>query len=148
MASNPPKASHLKVASSTKPASKPKTASNPVRWFEIYVQDTQRAKAFYEAVFGVKLRKLGTPNMDYWSFPDVIMDKAGTSGAIVKMDGVASGGNSTTIYFGCEDCAVEAKRVVKAGGRIKQEKMSVGEFGFIALAFDTEGNMIGLHSMK
>ena len=26
--------------------------SNPVGWFEIYVQDMNRAKAFYESVFG------------------------------------------------------------------------------------------------
>lgn len=151
MASNPKTASHLKMASSRpKPAAKPKskTASNPVRWFEIYVQDTQRAKAFYEAVFQVKLHKLDTPDMDYWSFPDMIMDKAGTSGAIVKMDGVPSGHNSTIIYFACDDCAVEARRVLEAGGKIHKEKFSIGQFGFIALALDTEGNMIGLHSMK
>jgi len=63
------------------------------------------------------------------------------------MDGVPSGGNSTIIYFGCDDCAVEAKRVVAAGGKVKQEKMSLGQYGFMALVFDTEGNLIGLHSM-
>ena len=26
-------------------------SANPVGWFEIYVQDINRAKAFYEAVF-------------------------------------------------------------------------------------------------
>ena len=31
---------------------------NPVRWFEIYVQDMGRAKTFYEAVFGIQLTKL------------------------------------------------------------------------------------------
>ena len=31
---------------------------NPVVWFEIYVQDMRRAKAFYEAVLAVKLDKL------------------------------------------------------------------------------------------
>jgi len=51
-------------------------------------------------------------------------------------------------YFNCGDCAVEAARVVKAGGRIEREKFSVGEYGFIALAIDTEGNMFGLHSMQ
>jgi len=28
-----------------------------------------------------------------------------------------------------------------------KEKFSIGEYGFIAIAFDTEGNMIGLHSL-
>ena len=31
--------------------------SNPVVWFEIYVQNMERAKAFYEAVLAVKLEK-------------------------------------------------------------------------------------------
>jgi len=106
---NPKSASHLEMASSPKAASKPKTATNPVRWFEIYVQDMKRARAFYEAVFKRKIEKMdnpGNPTMDYWAFPQMIMDQPGTSGALVKMEGVPSGGNSTIIYFGCEDGAV------------------------------------------
>lgn len=121
---------------------------NPVNWFEIYVQDMPRAKTFYESVFETKLDKMDAPNMDYWTFPPMIMDKPGASGALVKMEGAPSGGLGTIIYFSCEDCAVEAAKVVRFGGTIKQEKMSIGSYGFIALAFDTEGNMIGLHSMK
>jgi uncharacterized protein len=37
---------------------------------------------------------------------------------------------------------------VPAGDRIRRDKFSIGEHGFIALALDTEGNMFGLHSMK
>jgi len=58
------------------------------------------------------------------------------------------GGNSTLAYFSCVDCAAEAGRVAIAGGRIQKEKFSIGECGFIALAFDTEGNIFGLHSRK
>jgi hypothetical protein len=65
----------------------------------------------------------------------------------VNVPGVPSGGNSTVVYFGCADCAVEAGRVVPAGGQVHREKMSVGEYGFVALAVDTEGNIFGLHSM-
>jgi hypothetical protein len=31
---------------------------NPVGWFEIYVQDISRAKAFYEAVLQTQLQRL------------------------------------------------------------------------------------------
>jgi hypothetical protein len=31
--------------------SHPSHAANPVRWFEIYVEDMPRARRFYEAVF-------------------------------------------------------------------------------------------------
>ena len=64
------------------------------------------------------------------------------------MDGVTSGGNSTIIYFGCEDCAAEADRAVKSGGRLHLAKTPIGKYGAIALVYDTEGNMIGLHSMR
>jgi uncharacterized protein len=122
-------------------------ASNPVGWFEIYVQDIERSKKFYEAVFLAKLEKLNSPGIEMWAFP-MNMESTGASGSLVKMPGVPSGGNSTLVYFRCADCATEAGRVVKAGGRIQKEKTSIGQYGFIALAFDTEGNMFGLHSIK
>jgi predicted enzyme related to lactoylglutathione lyase len=124
--------------------------ANAVRWFEIYVQDMARAKKFYETVFQTKLSRMESTakDMDYWTFPATIMDQPGTSGALVKMAGVPSGGMGTLVYFACEDCAVEAARVVQAGGKIKDAKMPIGAYGFIALAYDTEGNLIGLHSLR
>jgi uncharacterized protein len=120
---------------------------NPVRWFEIYVQDMTRARAFYESVFQTKLDKLDTPaDVDLWAFP-MAKDAMGISGALVKCQGFPSGANSTLVYFGCADCAVEAARAIKAGGRMQHEKMSIGQHGFISHVYDTEGNMIGLHSM-
>jgi predicted enzyme related to lactoylglutathione lyase len=116
-------------------------------WFEIYVQDLDRARAFYEAVFQVTLERLSNPEVELWAFP-MEMGKWGAGGALVKMEGVSSGGNSTIIYFSCDDCAVEQARIVDAGGKIHREKWSIGEYGFIALVFDSEGNMIGLHSLK
>jgi predicted enzyme related to lactoylglutathione lyase len=46
-------------------------ASNPVGWFEIYVQDMERAKAFYEAMLRVKVKfeKLGSDLLELWAFP-------------------------------------------------------------------------------
>ena len=122
---------------------------NPVAWFEIYVQDLARAKAFYETVFQVRLQALGDPSgqMEMWSFPGD-MNSYGAPGALVRRAGVPSGGNSTVVYFHCEDCAVEEARVAGAGGQVHLAKFSIGPYGFIALLVDTEGNMIGLHSMR
>ena len=122
--------------------------SNPVAWFEIYVQDMARAKRFYEAVFQVQLQQLGGPGHDpeMWSFPGD-MTGYGAPGALVKMAGMPSGGNSTLVYFHCGDCAVEQGRVAGAGGRVERPKWAIGQYGHIALVVDTEGNMIGLHSM-
>lgn len=121
--------------------------ANPVIWFEIYIQDTERAKTFYETVLQTKLQRLESPELEMWAFP-MDMTTTGAGGALVRMPGFPSGGNSVLVYFACEDCAVEASRVVKAGGRIQKEKFSIGQYGFIALAHDTEGNMFGLHSLK
>ena len=120
--------------------------NNPVGWFEIYVQDMARAKAFYEAMLGVELSKLESPGMDMMAFP-MQRDGSGASGALVRMPGFESGANSVLVYFVCDDCAMEAAKAVKAGGKIQKEKMSIGSYGFIALVVDSEGNMIGLHSM-
>ncbi len=122
-------------------------ANNPVGWFEIYVQDMDRAKKFYESVFQVKLERLNNPELEMWSFP-MSMDLWGASGALVKMEGVLSGGNSTLVYFSCMDCAIETDRVKASGGRVEREKTSIGEYGFISLVYDTEGNMIDLHSIQ
>jgi predicted enzyme related to lactoylglutathione lyase len=72
----------------------------------------------------------------------------GATGALVKMEGGPSNGNSVIVYFSCDDCGVEAKRVPAAGGKIMKDKFAIGKYGFIALVTDTEGNVIGLHSMK
>ncbi|TKB26594.1 VOC family protein [Desulfopila sp. IMCC35006] len=125
--------------------------SNPAGWFEIYVQDMHRAKAFYQEVFGIELAKLENPGlepgMELWAFP-MDFESYGASGALVSMPGFTSGSNSVLVYFSCTDCAVEAAKAVKAGGQMQREKISIGQYGFIALVIDTEGNMIGLHSLQ
>jgi uncharacterized protein len=126
--------------------------SNPVGWFEIYVQEMSRAKAFYEAVFQGTLEEMNNPDpknypdMQMMAFP-MSMDASGATGALVKMAGCGSGG-STLVYFSCDDCAAEAARAAAHGGKIFKPKLPIGEHGFIALVEDTEGNMIGLHSMQ
>ena len=122
-------------------------AKNPVSWFEIYVDDMERARKFYEGVLGVKLEKLPGPDIEMFSFP-MEENGAGAAGSLVHMDGFKAGGNSTLVYFSCEDCATEEARVETAGGKVFKTKFSIGQYGFIALATDTEGNMFGLYSMK
>lgn len=125
--------------------------SNPVVWFEIYVQDLARAKAFYETVFACRLEKLNPPDseatgLQMLAFP-METSATGAAGALVKMEGAPSQ-TGTLVYFACDDCAVEQARVAAAGGKVFKPKFSIGEYGRCALVYDTEGNMIGLHSMK
>lgn len=127
--------------------SEKKMETNPVCWFEIYVQDMDRATKFYETVLDLKLEKLDTPvdGVEMMAFP-MSMDAPGAAGALTKMDGFEPGGNSTLVYFGCQDCETEGSRIKAAGGQVQQPKTSLGQYGFMVLAVDTEGNMFGLHS--
>ena len=123
---------------------------NSVGWFEIYVRDMPRAKKFYEAVFGVTLAKLDNPlesPVELWAFP-MEKDAYGAPGALVKMEGCPSGPGGTLVYFSCTDCAIEAAKAAASGGNLFKETFAIGQYGFIALVNDTEGNLIGLHSMQ
>lgn len=121
---------------------------NPVVHFEIIVDDMARATLFYETVFNVTLSdQCGPIGQATRSFPSD-MTSYGVAGALVQMDGFTAGGNSSILYFNCDDCAVEESRVEGAGGKVTQAKTSIAEHGYYSLAVDTEGNIFGLHSNK
>ncbi len=126
--------------------------NNAVGWFDIYVEDMDRAVEFYQTVLEVQLTKMGDPTGDsqMMSFPidDDSMTQYGASGALVKMEGARPGPGGTLIYFGSEDCAAEESRVVAAGGIVVRPKFSIGEFGWVTLCQDTEGNIFGLNSQN
>lgn len=120
---------------------------NPVGWFEIYVKDMERAKAFYENVFACHLDALptSTPGITMYGFPRSAGVK-GSGGALAKCESVEPGHNSTIVYFSSVDCANEERRIENAGGHVEKHKTAIGEYGFITLATDPEGNMFGIHS--
>lgn len=126
---------------------------NPVVWFEIYVDDLERARIFYEQVLNTKLSELPMPelqdaeNMEMLAFP-MEEEGEGAAGSLVRMNGSKAGGNSTVIYFNSEDCSIEESRIEDAGGSVIQSKQSLGEFGFMVLATDSEGNIFGVHSQS
>ena len=124
---------------------------NPAVWFEIYVDDLARATRFYETVFQFKLSDLPAPDtedIEMAAFPGDMNTKNRASGALVRMEGVSPGNNSTIVYFASRDCSVEAGRVAAAGGKVARPKTSLGQYGFMSLVTDPDGNMIGIHSME
>lgn len=125
---------------------------NVINWFEIYTSDFDRAKKFYSQVFKFELTDLpmgneNHPEMKYATFP-ADQNGSGASGALVKIDVAKPGAGGTLVYFATEDVNDELSRVESAGGKILRPKQDIGNYGFIALVEDSEGNMIGLHSMK
>jgi uncharacterized protein len=123
--------------------------TNAVGWFDIYVNDMERAVTFYEGVLKQKLEAMGDPTGEtqMMSFPGD-MAAYGASGALVKSEHSSPGMGGTMLYFSVEDCSVEESRVVTAGGKIVRPKFSIGPFGWVSLCADTEGNMVGFNSMK
>jgi uncharacterized protein len=120
-----------------------------VGWFDIYVEDMSRAQAFYETVLDTKLVPMDDPNSptaQMRAFGDDYTSH-GAGGALVKLEYTQPGPGGSMVYFSCDDCAIEEARVSAAGGSIVRPKFSIGEHGSVSIITDTEGNMIGLHSV-
>lgn len=134
------------------------TVKNPIGWTEIYVEDMPRAQKFYETVLGIQMQATPMPEgMDAEEGSDEYfemvffpgnMDAFGISGSLVKSAMFKPGAGGTLLYFSCEDCALEISRVAEAGGKVLNEKISIGQYGYCGICMDTEGNPIGFHSMK
>lgn len=119
-----------------------------IGFFDIYVDDMDRAQTFYEMVLDTKLSAMGDPNdstVQMRAFGDDFASH-GAGGALVKLAHAKPGPGGSMVYFSCEDCAIEEARVTAAGGSIVQPKYSIGDHGFVSIIADTEGNMVGLHS--
>jgi uncharacterized protein len=125
------------------------TQSNAVGWFEIYVEDMDRAVKFYENTFNQKLEEIKDPTGEtqMMGFP-TDMAVYGAGGALVKAAFGEPGIGGTLIYFRSEDTNIEESKVAAAGGKVIRPKFSIGDYGQVSLCQDTEGNMFGLHSTK
>ena len=124
---------------------------NVVNWFEIYVNDMNRAKKFYETVLLKELMDLPMPDNaaggQMLAFPWV-ENAPYAAGALVKHQMGKPSSSGTIVYFACNDCSEELSRVEAAGGKVIAPKFAIGQHGFCGIASDTEGNTIGFHSTK
>jgi uncharacterized protein len=125
--------------------------ANAISWFEIPVRDIDRAMKFYATVFNTQLQKqdMGTSVMAF-----LPSSQHGVGGAIVQVHDKAWGyqpSHSGTIVYlnGGDDLSTPLSRVEAAGGKVITPKTDIGQgFGYFAFFEDTEGNRVGLHSMK
>jgi predicted enzyme related to lactoylglutathione lyase len=124
--------------------------AHALNWFEIPVNDFDRAKNFYETVFDYTMpeNNMGKTRMGFFLYD---FKSGGRGGAIVHNPELYKPSlDGSLIYLNCEpDLQVFLDRVVDAGGKIIKQKTEVGpNLGFWALLEDTEGNRVALHSMK
>jgi len=91
------------------------TKMNAIAWFDIYVDDINRAVTFYETVLATKLEEIVDPTgqSQMMSFP-ADMSTYGAGGALTKSAHASPGAGGTIVYFAAEDCAIEEARVVGA----------------------------------
>jgi uncharacterized protein len=120
--------------------------ADTLTWFEIPVANMERATTFYGAIFETTLKTdSAMPGYEMAMFPS----QGGVNGALLSGKGYTPSSSGTLVYLnGGDDLIHVLNRVEKAGGKILQQKMEIGENGFVAYIEDTEGNKVGLHSMK
>ncbi len=113
-------------------------------WFEIPVKDLKRAMKFYSQILDIELKEMemGPAKMAFFPFSE-----SSISGSLIEAPDYQPGENGPVIYLnGGEDLSIPLDKIEVAGGKILQQKMSIGEHGFIATFKDTEGNRVALHS--
>lgn len=120
---------------------------NPMGWFEIPVIDIKRAISFYEHLLVIKLEEhvLGELQMAWFPMKE---EGIGASGSLVKGDDYIPSLKGVLIYFSAPDLDAAVDRAREQGGKVLTERTSIGEYGFVAMIQDTEGNRIGLHSRE
>lgn len=118
--------------------------SNPVVYFEIPVNDFDRAVTFYTKVFEIafEIEEIDGYQMALFPTRDQM---PGISGALAKGDIYIPTKDGTLIYFRTEDIDGTLERATQYGGNILYPKTSNGDLGFVAEIADSEGNRIGLH---
>ena len=124
------------------------TFKNAISWFEIPVVDLNRAQQFYETIFDMKMTSLEMENIKMRMFP--LEDMTGVGGALCDTGGFhkPSSTEGPLVYLNANpDVQIVLDKVTAAGGQILVPKMSVGQYGSMAVFIDTEGNRVALHSV-
>ena len=116
---------------------------NPVGYFEIPVNDMDRAVDFYKNVFGFEFdyEEIDGYIMALFPFNEV---ESGITGALVKGDVYKPSHSGVLIYFNTTDIDEILSAVLENNGRMLYPKTSVGTYGYVAEFEDSEGNRIGL----
>ena len=121
---------------------------NVVTWFEIPVEDMERAKKFYTEVMHTSFKD---DEMDGFKMSIFEADEKAASGMLIKAEGYEPSRTGAVIYLnGGEDLSAPLERAVASGGEVLWAKTAIndGECGYFAQFLDSEGNRVGLYSMS
>ncbi|MDX2217317.1 MAG: VOC family protein [Oculatellaceae cyanobacterium bins.114] len=118
---------------------------NPVGYFEIPVNDLDRAIRFYEAVFGYDFERATVDGNEMAWFP-LAEDAPGISGALAKGESYTPTTQGSLVYFSTDNIDDTLSKANSNGGKTLYPKTSIGDLGWVAEFEDSEGNRIALHS--
>ena len=121
--------------------------ANAINWFEIPVNDIDRASKFYSKVLGGELQQMEMMGIKMAFLP---MDGEGVGGSLCQGAGYKPTTDGTKIYLnGGEDLNIPLSKVEKAGGRVVMPKTKItDDYGYMAYFVDSEGNNMAFHSQK
>lgn len=124
-----------------------KATENSLNWFEISVSDINRAKKFYETVFGIDMQDQEMMGMKMAFFPFEDMNGK-VSGGLVQGPQHKPSADGAKIYLnGNPDLSNALSRIPQAGGQVVLPKTKISdEIGYMAYFIDSEGNTVALHS--
>jgi predicted enzyme related to lactoylglutathione lyase len=119
--------------------------SSALSWFEIPVQDLDRAHRFYSEVMQAELQQATIGGMAMAVFPYA---EGGIGGAIIVGEQHVPSTQGTIVYLDAgDDLDGALARVEPAGGKVLMGRSLITEdIGSIAFIQDPEGNRVGLHS--
>lgn len=118
-----------------------------IHWFELYTTDLDRAVTFYETILKTPLVRSEAEGCNMRMFPFDM--EHGVGGGLTKMDGCTPGIGGTIIYLNGEgDLDGILARIPAAGGKVIKDRIAIPPHGFIGIFEDTEGNVVGIHSMS
>lgn len=113
---------------------------NDVAHFAIHATDCDRARAFYEGVFGWRFEPWGPP--DFWMIETSPGAIAGAlHGRREPIEGGGIRGFECTIAV--EDAAAIAAAITAAGGSVLSPPYAIPGVGTLVQFEDTEGNVVG-----
>jgi predicted enzyme related to lactoylglutathione lyase len=124
-------------------------AADTLCWTDIPVTDLDRAIKFYSALLGQEVKKLELEGLAYGLLPH---EEQNASGCLcVRADSVGDENqpsqNGPLIYLSVDGRLDEGVQATRAnGGKVLQDRQSIGPHGFRAVIVDSEGNRIALHS--
>jgi predicted enzyme related to lactoylglutathione lyase len=101
--------------------------SNPVFYFEIPVQNMDRAVAFYSKTFDVNLERQSIDGNDMALFP-YQPDAEGATGALAKGDSYKPSLMGTRVYFFTSNIDATMERAIGAGGKLIYPKTDTGDY--------------------